>query len=86
MAKVTQTRIRWLQVRVLSEAPRILRVWWNGIHSRLIDNLSALLETVGVELVKFGEGCKMLIPSQAWKQEGVETRWQAPKAKAMVKV
>jgi len=27
--------------------------------------LSALLETIGVELVKFGEGFNMLIPSQA---------------------
>jgi len=27
--------------------------------------LSALLETIGVEPVKFGEGCKMLIPSEA---------------------
>lgn len=31
----------------------------------LRENLSALLETVRVELVKFGEGFKMLIPSQA---------------------
>ena len=27
---------------------------------------------------KFGEAWKMVIPSQAWKQEGVETRRQAP--------
>jgi hypothetical protein len=37
-----------------------------GKLSRLIGkNLSALVEMLGVELVKFGEGCKMLIPSEA---------------------
>jgi hypothetical protein len=35
-----------------------------GRRPRLI-NLSAHKETYGVEPVKFGEGCKMLIPSQA---------------------
>jgi hypothetical protein len=30
-----------------------------------LDNLSALSETVGVELVKFGERFKMPIPSEA---------------------
>lgn len=53
-------------------------------------NLSALLETVGVEFVKFGEGCKMLIPSEAplanSERERVETRRRTPKAQAMVKV
>ena len=39
------------------------------------------METLGVELLKFGETCKMAIPSQAWKQEGVETRRAAPKAR-----
>lgn len=42
-------------------------------------NLSALLETVGVESVKFGERFKMPIPSQAQRWEGVETRRQTPK-------
>jgi len=36
-----------------------------GKHYRLIYNLSALLETAGVEFVKFGERFKMPIPSQA---------------------
>ena len=36
-----------------------------GSHSGLDENLSALLETIGVESVKFGEGFKMLIPSEA---------------------
>ena len=48
-----------------------------------LDNLSALLETVEVEPVKFGESCKMPIPSQAplanSEGEGVETRRRAPK-------
>ncbi len=30
VAKATQTRIRWLQVRVLSEAPSIMRDQFNG--------------------------------------------------------
>jgi hypothetical protein len=53
-----------------------------GRRPRLI-NLSAHKETYGVEPVKFGEGCKMLIPSQASDRisvEGVETRRQASKA------
>jgi len=43
---------------------------------------------VRVEPVKFGERCKMPIPSQALQKciEGVETRRQGPNAKAMVKV
>ena len=57
-----------------------------GKLSRLIDNLSALLETVGVEPVKFGEDCKMLIPSEVQKWKRVETRRRAPVARAMVKV
>ncbi len=57
-----------------------------GIHNRLESKLSALLETVSVELLKFGETCKMAIPSQALQREGVETRRAAPKAIAMVKV
>ena len=36
-----------------------------GIHIRLMENLSALLEMVRVELVKFGERFKMPIPSEA---------------------
>jgi hypothetical protein len=27
-----------------------------------------------VNALKFGESCRMVTPSQAWKQEGVETR------------
>ena len=54
-----------------------------GRHKGLIENLSALLETVGVELVKFGKRFKMPIPSQALlansEREGVETRRRAPK-------
>lgn len=49
-------------------------------------NLSALPETVEVERVKFGEACEMVIPSEAWKQERVETRRRAPKVNTMVKV
>ena len=44
---------------------RLTRVWWNGIHSRLKKNLSAQLETIGVEPVKFGEHFKMSTPSEA---------------------
>jgi len=47
--------------------------------------LSALLETAEVELVKFGEACQMVIPSQARTREGVETWRRAPKATAKVK-
>ena len=36
-------------------------------------NLSAYEETRRVEFRKFGEPCKMGIPSQAEKSEGVET-------------
>jgi len=42
--------------------------------------LSALGETQGAELLKFGEACKMVIPSQAQRREGVETRRAAPTA------
>ncbi len=42
--------------------------------------LSALGETQGAELLKFGEACKMVIPSQARRREGVETRRAAPTA------
>ena len=45
----------------------------------LDDNLSARRETGDVELLKFGEPCKMAIPSQARRREGVETRRAAPK-------
>jgi hypothetical protein len=45
--------------------------------------MSALLETVGVEFVKFGEPCKMAIPSEAplanSERERVETRRRTPK-------
>jgi len=44
-----------------------------GRHKGLKKNLSALLETAEVELVKFGEACQMVIPSQARTREGVET-------------
>ena len=36
--------------------------------------LGASLETKNVELLKVGETCKMAIPNQAPKGEGVETR------------
>ncbi len=52
----------------------------------LDETLSALAETPAVELLKVGETCQMAIPSQASKEEGVETRRAAPKAKARVKV
>ena len=45
----------------------------------LDDDLSARRETGDVELLKFGEPCKMAIPSQARRREGVETRRAAPK-------
>lgn len=51
-----------------------------------LDYLSALWETIDVELLKFGETFQMAIPSQAWKREGVETRRAAPKTSVMVKV
>ncbi len=35
--------------------------------------LSASLETMGVELVKFGETFQLAIPSEALKRERVET-------------
>lgn len=37
------------------------------------DKSSASKETLRVERVKFGEAFCLVIPSQAWKQEGVET-------------
>ena len=43
------------------------------------EKLGASLETVNVELLKFGEPCRMAIPSQAYKEEGVETRRAASK-------
>ena len=51
--------------------------WWNGRHKGLKANLSAQEVIPGVELCKFGEGFKLLIPSQASKEEGVETRHRA---------
>ena len=41
--------------------------------------LGASLETVNVELLKVGETFEMAIPSQASKDEGVETRRAASK-------
>ena len=32
-----------------------------------------------VNAFKFGEACQMGTPSQAWEQEGVETRWRLPR-------
>ena len=46
----------------------------------LEDNLSAKREIFWVELRKFGEPFKMGIPSQASKDEGVETRHGEPKS------
>ena len=43
------------------------------------ERLGASLETVNVELLKVGETCKMAIPSQTSKDEGVETRRAASK-------
>ena len=45
------------------------------------ERLGALLETVDVELLKVGETSKMAIPSQASKDEGVETRWTVSKGR-----
>lgn len=38
-----------------------------------LSKLSALVETLGVELVKLGETFNMAIPSEALKRERVET-------------
>ena len=60
-------------------------VWKSGLvahQDRAQDSyerLGALLETVDVELLKVGETCEMAIPSQASKDEGVETRRAASK-------
>lgn len=43
-----------------------------------LNNLSARLETFGVEFPKFGEPFNMGIPSEARKWERVETRRGAP--------
>ena len=43
------------------------------------ERLGASLETVNVELLKIGETSEMAIPSQASKDEGVETRRVASK-------
>jgi hypothetical protein len=37
------------------------------VYTRDLKQLSAPVETQGVELLKFGETCKMAIPSQASK-------------------
>lgn len=59
---------------------RDVRAWRNGRRNGLRTSLSALRETGGAELLKFGETCKMAIPSQARRREGVETRRAAPTA------
>jgi hypothetical protein len=41
--------------------------------------MSALVETLNVESRKFGETCKMAMPSQTTVVEGVETRHGTPK-------
>ena len=60
-----------------------------GRRTGLNRKLSARRETGDAELLKFGEPCKMAIPSQALtehsEREGVETRRAAPTAKATVK-
>ena len=43
------------------------------------ERLGASLETVNVELFKFGETFEMAIPSQTSQDEGVETRRTASK-------
>jgi hypothetical protein len=54
-----------------------------------LSNLSALRETEGAELLKFGGTSYVAIPSQAHRsndrREGVETRRAAPKASAKVR-
>ena len=45
------------------------------------ERLGASLEMVDVELLKVGETCEMAIPSQASKDEGVETRRAASKGR-----
>ena len=45
------------------------------------ERLGASLEKVNVELLKVGETSKMAIPSQASKDEGVETRRAAFKGR-----
>ena len=47
--------------------------------------LGASLETVNVELLKVGETCEMAIPSQASKDEGVETRRAASKGRIFLR-
>ena len=59
--------------------------WRNGRRCGLKRNLSAPVEMRDVELLKVGEACKMVIPSQAIRKrwEGVETRRAASKAKRL---
>ena len=47
--------------------------------------LGASVETVNVELLKVGETCEMAIPSQASKDEGVETRRAASKGRSFLR-
>ena len=49
------------------------------------ERLGASLETVNVELLKVGETSKMAIPSQASKDEGVETRRAASKGRIFLR-
>ena len=56
------------------------------VDTRDLKDLSARGESLWVELRKFGEPFEMGIPSQALKEEGVETRHGGPKSKDMVKV
>lgn len=42
-----------------------VRAWRNGRRNGLEPKLSALAETLDVELLKFGEAFGMVIPSQA---------------------
>ena len=62
--------------RSLSALPElIVKKDKNGIKETLeqIASLEEEVETLRRKPVKFGEGCKMLIPSQAQKWEGVES-------------
>ena len=52
----------------------LIEGWWNGKHASLKPINRALeQETFYVNVFKFGEAFNMVIPSQAYKEEGVET-------------
>ena len=55
------------------------------VDARDLSKLSAPRETGDVELLKVGEAFYLVIPSQARRREGVETKRVAPTASARVK-